>query len=163
MMTVSQLFESIFTGLLMNKNYFDVGSRYSTRRCALFLACLLPAVVFAGTPQATQQRNNEALMPPVETAAVAISLDQGINRVMLASKDDAVIVQDGETLPTSLISVAFVPSDNHLRFRQGSATTDAAQEATSDTESEKTSRIPYSLALALFALIWLVPVSRHNR
>ncbi len=163
MMTGSQLFDSIFTGWLMNKNYFDIGSRYANRRCALFLACLLPAVVFAGTSQATQQRNNEPLVPLVETAAVAVPLDQGINRVVLASKDDAVIVQDEEMLPTSLISVAFAPSDSHLGFRQGSATTDAAQEVTSDTESEKTSRIPYSLALALFALIGLVPVSRHNR
>ena len=150
----------------MNKNAVSFGPQYLGCARTLFLACLLPTAVFAGTPQVTQQYDRT-----VGTTTVAASLDPGINGVAAVSTDthvdDAVIFQHEKIQPMPLISVAFVASNSDLRIRQGSGATDSAQSAASSrittSEQRDTSRIPYSLVLALFALIGLVPVSRRNR
>ena len=179
MTTGSQLFDLIFTGWLMNKNIVSFSSQYLSSARVLLFACLLPTAVFAGTPQVTQQYDHSGdrlVSPPVETTTVAASLDPGINGVVDVSvdthdKDDAVTFQDRKTRSMPLISVAFASSDRGLGFRQDSGAVDSVQGAaagamggqTATSEQNDALRIPYSLVLALFALIGLVPVSRRNR
>jgi len=145
----------------MNKNTVDFGSEYLIRTCVLFLACLvLPTAVLAVTPQIAQQVDStgQSVSLIVETAAVS-------------GKDDAVIALDGEaTTRSQLLSVAFISSD--MGFRGGSVSTESVQnipdsagrgQMETSERSDNAHKMPYSLVLALIALIGLVPVSRRNR
>jgi len=144
----------------MNKKTVDFGSEYLIRTCVLFLACLvLPTAVLAVTPQMAQQRDSsgQSVSLIVETAAVS-------------GKDDAVIALDGEATRSQLLSVAFISSD--MGFRGGSVSTESVQnipdsagrgQMETSERSDNAHKMPYSLVLALIALIGLVPVSRRNR
>jgi len=82
---------------------------------------------------------------------------------IVESSDDAVIVQDNEAGQSLLISAVFTPSD--LGFGQATGTHDPEQKISGSgavLEQSDARQIPYSLVLALFALVWLVPVSRRN-
>lgn len=154
----------------MNNNTFDFGSQHATRACVLFFACVLPAMVFAGTPQATQQLDSDDQSVPftAQTAAGAASLGPGINGMAVDSgngvsdirgKNDAVLAQDEIELPP-LISLAFTSTDSEQSI---SGSTDTGSGRTEASERDDTRQIPYSLMLALFAIIGLVPVLRRNR
>ena len=144
----------------MNKNTVDFGSEYLIRTCVLFLACLvLPTAVLAVTPQMAQQ---------VESTGQSVSLI--VETAAVSGKDDAVIALDGEATRSQLLSVAFISSD--MGFRGGAVSTESVQnlpdsagrgQMETSEQSDNAHKMPYSLVLALIALIGLVPVSRRNR
>ncbi len=133
----------------MYNNKCLAGLRRVLRVGMVLCTCFLPAAVLA---EADVQFSGEVELVPdrVMPAKPVISNNSGA--------EDAVILQD-ENVQAQIIAAAFTPSGRGMEHEVSS---DQATPRLHATEQKESRQLPYSLVLALIALIGLVPVSRRN-